>query len=75
MSGGNSGGNFSSARLVSYFSGPPRIAAALFSRSYLEKLGHPVMGRDVRDAPEVFGAYTDAKIFAAISRRAQGSPG
>jgi carboxyl-terminal processing protease len=65
---GNSGGNISSARLVSYFSGPRRIAAALFSRRYLERLGHPVTADDVRDAPQVFGAYTDATIFAAISR-------
>jgi carboxyl-terminal processing protease len=70
---GNSGGNFSSARLVSYFSGPARIAAALFSRPYLEKLGHPVTESDVRDAPEVFGAYTDAKIFAAISKNGGGA--
>lgn len=70
---GNSGGNFSSARLVSYFSGPPRIAAALFSRPYLEKLGHPVTAQDVQSAPEVFGAYTDAKIFAAIARNGGGA--
>jgi len=70
---GNSGGNLSSSRLVSYFSGPSRIAVALFSRRYLEKLGHAVTARDVRNGPEVFGAYTDAKIFAAISRDGGGA--
>ena len=70
---GNTGGNLSSTRLVSYFSGPPRVVVALFSRPYLEKLGHPVTARDVQDAPKVLGAYTDAAIFAAVSRNGGGA--
>lgn len=70
---GNSGGNLSSTRLVSYFAGPSQIVVALFSRPYLERLGHAVTARDVRDAPEVFGAYTDAEIFAAVSKNGGGA--
>lgn len=70
---GNSGGNLSSARLVSYFSGPARIAVALLSRPYLERLGHSVTARDVRNGPKVFGAYTDAEIFEAIAKNHGGA--
>lgn len=69
----NSGGNLSALRLVSYFSGRARIAVALFSRPYLEKLGHPVTARDVENAPKVVGAYTDAGIFAAIAKNGGGA--
>lgn len=70
---GNSGGNFSAARLVSYFSGPAQIVVALLSRPYLEKLGHPVTKIDIQKAPRVTGAYTTASIFAAISKNGGGA--
>ncbi len=64
----NSGGNLSAARLASYFiSGPPRVAVALFSREYLERLGHPVTAAAVAAAPKVSGAYTDKAIMAAVA--------
>ncbi|HEY3776667.1 MAG TPA: S41 family peptidase [Rhizomicrobium sp.] len=64
----NNAGNFSAARLASYFmSGPLRIGVALFSRDYLEKLGHSVSAADVAAAPRVTGAYTDKAIFAALA--------
>jgi carboxyl-terminal processing protease len=69
----NSGGNLSSARLVSYFSGPAQIVVALFARPYLEKLGHPVTASDVAHAPKVTGAYADASIFQAIARNGGGA--
>lgn len=69
----NSGGNLSSMRLASYFSGPPQIVVALFARPYLEKLGHPVTAADVEHAPKVIGAYTDARIFQAIAGNGGGA--
>lgn len=69
----NSGGNFSAARLISYFSGPSQIAIALFSRPYLEKLGHPVTAADVRAAPKVIGAYTTPQVFEAVSKNGGGA--
>jgi carboxyl-terminal processing protease len=64
----NSGGNLSATRLASYFmSGPPRIEVALFSRPYLEMLGHAVTAADVAAAPKVTGAYTTDAIRVAVA--------
>jgi carboxyl-terminal processing protease len=53
----NSGGDISALQLVSYFAEGAGPAAALFTRPYLERLGHPVTAADVAKAPRVTGRY------------------
>lgn len=53
----NSGGNISALQLASYFADGASDGAALFTRPYLEKLGHPVTAADIAAAPKVTGRY------------------
>ena len=63
---GGGGGNLSSLRLISYFSGPSKRAVALLARPYLAALGHPVTRTDIDGLSATRGAYTNAAIFQAI---------
>ncbi|THD75353.1 MAG: hypothetical protein E7812_17545 [Phenylobacterium sp.] len=63
---GNSGGNLSGLRLVSYVAGDSRPVVALLARPYLKALGRPVAKPDLDKLPPTHGAYTDAAVFAAV---------
>jgi carboxyl-terminal processing protease len=68
----DSGGNISALRLTSYLLPGPRMALALLSRPFLEKLGGAPEQLDLSKIPRVSGVYTTRGIIDAMKSNGGG---